>query len=388
MTDLSSTTGGQPARASADDRSLTGTSPKGAPPDSAQDGLRARVQLQKGSLSLDAQVSAAPGEVVVLLGPNAAGKTTLLRALAGLIPLEAGSVVLEGRVLEDPEANVCVSTAERSVGVMFQDYLLFPHLSALENVAFGLRSHGMHRHQARRRAMAWLERVGVADHAGERPKALSGGQAQRVALARALATDPRLLLLDEPLSAMDAGARVALRRDLRRHLGTYTGTCVMVTHDLIEAMSLADQLVVMEGGRVSQSGPPEHVSAHPRSPYVADLVGLNLLRGTAHGRSVDLPRGARLIAADPHPPDGEVFAIVRPQAISLHRSHPEGSPRNVWPATVHSLDVVGDRVRVQLEGDVPLIAEVTPAAVAELRLDEGGPVWASVKAVEICVYPA
>lgn len=352
------------------------------------DGLDARVALRKGALDLDVEIAARAGEVVVLLGPNAAGKTTLLRALAGLVPLESGRVCLAGTVLEEPGAGVYVPTAQRSVGVMFQDYLLFPHLSALENVAFGLRSRGLPRREARRQAAAWLDRVGLADHASARPKALSGGQAQRVALARALATDPRMLLLDEPLSAMDAGARVALRRDLRRHLGSYAGICLMVTHDLIEAMSLADRLVVMEGGRVTQNGPPEQVSAHPRSPYVADLVGLNLLRGRAQAGEVLLPRGARLVAAEPHPADGDVFATIRPQAVSIHRSHPEGSPRNVWPGTVHGLDVVGDRVRVQIDGDMPLIADVTPGAVSELHLDEGGPVWAAVKAFEIIVYPA
>lgn len=350
--------------------------------------LQAHVVLRKGTLQLDAELLAEAGEVVVLLGPNAAGKTTLLRALAGLIPLESGRVELGGVVLEEPSSGAYTLTAQRSVGVMFQDYLLFPHLSALENVAFGLRSRGVPRREARLRAADWLERVGLAEQAAAKPKALSGGQAQRVALARALATDPSLLLLDEPLAAMDAGARISLRRDLRRHLASYPGICIMVTHDLVEALSLADRMVVMEGGRVTQTGAPAHVSAHPRSPYVADLVGLNLLRGRAEQGVVHLPRGAQLVGAEPRPADGDVFAAIRPQAISLHRTCPEGSQRNVWPGTVRGLDVVGERVRVQVDGDVPLIADVTPAAVTQLRLDEGGLIWAAAKAFEIVVYPA
>jgi molybdate transport system ATP-binding protein len=350
--------------------------------------LEARMQLQKGALALDAELSVARGEVAVLLGPNAAGKTTLLRSLAGLVPLADGRVVLDGDVLEDTAAGVRVPTEHRPVGVVFQDYLLFPHLTAIENVAFGLRARGMAHGEARRKAAHWLARVGLDGQENARPKALSGGQAQRVALARALATDPRLLLLDEPLAAMDAGARAELRRGLRAHLASFTGTCLMVTHDPIEAMTLADQLVVLEDGRVTQTGAPAHVSAHPRSRYVADLVGLNLFAGKACGTVIELSGGQQLVIADQQPCTGEVFAVVRPQSVALHRSRPEGSPRNVWPGTAENLDVAGDRIRVQISGPVPLVAEVTPAAVAALHLGDGGPVWASVKATEVVVYPA
>ncbi len=349
--------------------------------------LEARVQLQKGTLALDAELAVSHGQVAVLLGPNATGKTTLLRALAGLVPLANGRVVLEDAVLEDTEASVRVPTEHRPVGVVFQDYLLFPHLTVLENVAFGLRARGMARGKARGCAAEWLARMGLSAQGGARPKALSGGQAQRVALARALATDPRLLLLDEPLAAMDAGARVELRRDLRRHLASYEGTCLMVTHDPIEALTLADQLIVLEDGRVTQSGAPAHVSAHPRSRYVAELVGLNLFQGRAEGGAIELPGGQHLVAADAGQFSGDVFAVVRPQAVALHRVRPEGSPRNVWRGSVENLDVAGERIRVQVAGAVRLIAEVTPAAVAELHLDDGGPIWASVKATEVTVYP-
>jgi molybdate transport system ATP-binding protein len=342
--------------------------------------LEGSVQLTLGRLRLEAEVAVATGELVVLLGPNGAGKTTLLRALAGLVALERGRVVLDGAVLEDTAAGTWVPTERRPVGFVFQDYLLFPHLSALENVAFGLRARGLGR------AEAWLDRVGLAAHAGSRPRALSGGQAQRVALARAMVGQPRLLLLDEPLAALDAATRTELRRDLRRHLASFDGTRLLVTHDPLEALTLADRLVVLEDGRVTQTGSPSEVSGRPRSRYVAELVGVNLYRGRAEGAAIELEGGGRLIAADGH--RGQVFAAVHPHAVALHRHPPEGTPRNSWPGTAEALEVVGDRVRVRMSGTVPIVAEVTPAAANELRLADGGPVWATVKATEVTVYPA
>ena len=348
--------------------------------------LEARVELTLGQLHLDVDLAVASGELVVLLGPNGAGKTTLLRALAGLVPLDRGRVVLDGRALEDTEGGEWVATEDRPIGFVFQDYLLFPHLSALENVAFGLRARGLPKAEARRRAGAWLERVGLAGHAGARPRALSGGQAQRVALARAMVGDPRLLLLDEPLAALDVATRTEVRRDLRRHLASFDGTRLLVTHDPLEAIALADRLVVLEGGRVTQTGTPAQVSARPRSGYVAELVGVNLYRGQADGRSVRLAGGGSVVAANVN--HGDVFAAVHPHAVALHRRLPEGTPRNVWAGTADAVEVVGDRVRVQVTGSVPIVAEVTPAAAAELRLADGGQVWASVKATEVTVYPA
>jgi molybdate transport system ATP-binding protein len=348
--------------------------------------LEAEVGLTLGRLRLEVELAVGTGELVVLLGPNGAGKTTLLRALAGLLALDRGRVVLDGAVLEDAAAGAWVPTERRPIGFVFQDYLLFPHLSALENVAFGLRARGLGRAEARRRAGAWLDRVGLAGHAGARPRALSGGQAQRVALARAMVSEPRLLLLDEPLAALDAATRAEVRRDLRRHLASFGGTRLLVTHDPLEAMALADRLVVLEGGRVTQSGRPAEVSERPRSGYVAELVGVNLYRGRADGAAVELAGGGRLIATGDH--RGEVFAAVHPRAVALHRRLPEGTPRNVLAGTADTVDVVGDRVRVRVTGQVPIVAEVTPAAVGELHLADGGPVWASVKATEVTVYPA
>ncbi|MGQ0678379.1 MAG: sulfate/molybdate ABC transporter ATP-binding protein [Actinomycetota bacterium] len=347
--------------------------------------LKATIALTLGSLALDVQIGAAPGEVIAVLGPNGSGKTSLLRALAGLVPLRAGRVELEGKTLEDPETGVRTAADERQVGYVFQDYLLFPHLSVLENVAFGLRARGTPRKQAHERAMRLLEPLGLTGYAQSKPSALSGGQAQRVALARALATQPRLLLLDEPLSALDAGTKVEVRRELSRHLSAFEGSTLIVTHNLLEAAALASRLVVLEAGRVVQEGTFSHLAAQPRSPYVAELVGLNLLRGRGVGDSIELESGGTLIAAS-HP-KGPVFAAVHPRAISLHRAHPEGSPRNVWEAQIGSLDLEGDRVRVTLVGAPSVVAEVTPEAAAELGLARAERVWASLKATEIAVYP-
>lgn len=348
-------------------------------------GLEATVALRLGGLALDVDLRLPTGEVVALLGPNGAGKTTLLRALAGLVPFERGRVVLDGAVLEDTATSAYVPPERRPIGMVFQDHLLFPSLSALENVAFGLRARGVPRGEARNRAAEWLERVDLAGHAGARPAALSGGQAQRVALARALAIEPRLLLLDEPLAALDASTRLETRRELRRQLERYEGVRLLVTHDPLEAMALAERLVVLEEGRVVQAGTTAEISARPRSRYVADLVGVNLLRGRASGDRVEVGPSTSLVV--PGAGTGEVFAVVHPRAVALYRSLPAGTPRNVWQGAAEDLDFEGERVRVRVGGPVPIVAEVTPAAVAELRLAEGGPVWVSLKATEVSVYP-
>jgi molybdate transport system ATP-binding protein len=207
-----------------------------------------------------------------------------------------------------------------------------------------------------------------------------------VALARALAIDPRMLLLDEPLSALDVSIRAEVRRDLRRHLREFSGVNLLVTHDPLEALALADRLIVVEQGRVVQTGSPAEVTEHPRSRYVADLVGVNLLRGRASGDAVEVEGGGRLEVVGAG--SGEVFAVIPPRSVSLWRSRPVGSPRNVWTGRATGLDLLGDRVRVRVDGQPALVAEVTPGAIAELHLAEGSDVWVSVKATEVRVYPA
>jgi molybdate transport system ATP-binding protein len=342
--------------------------------------LDARLVVRRPGFTLDLALTAAPGEVVALLGPNGAGKTTALRALAGLAPLDDGHVDLDGRRLDR------VAPEDRRIGVVFQDYLLFPHLSAVDNVAFGPRCRGVPKAKAREQAHEWLRRVGLDDHARRKPRQLSGGQAQRVALARALATEPRLLLLDEPLAALDARTRLDTRADLRVRLRDHRGATVLVTHDPLDAMMLADRLVIVEDGRVVQTGDAAAITSRPRTDYVARLVGLNLYRGTADGHTVRVTPDFALTTASEQ--RGAVFVAFPPSAVALYARRPAGSPRNTWEATIEAVAQQGDRLRIELSGPVPAAADVTPAAAVELGLTAGSRVWATVKATEASSYPA
>ncbi len=346
--------------------------------------LRLEVAVRRGPLDLAVDATVPDGEVMVVIGPNGAGKTTLLDAVAGGVPLASGRIELGGRVLDDVAAGIHVPPEQRRLGVVHQRGLLFPHLTALDNVAFGARARGVPPREAAAAARAWLGRVGLAAEAGTRPGQLSGGQAQRIAIARALASGPDLLLLDEPLSALDVSTRQELRSELRGHLGGFAGPTVLVTHDPLEALTLGDRLLVLEDGQVTQIGAPADVAAHPRSPWVAQLVGLNLLRGRADGTTVRL-EAAELTTATPA--QGEVHVVFHPRAVALHREPPAGSPRNVWPARVRDLEVQDGRVRVQLEGPFAVVAEVTPAAVAALDLHPGTDVHVALKATEVDVHP-
>jgi molybdate transport system ATP-binding protein len=349
--------------------------------------LDATIGLALGRLELDVALCVARGEMVAILGPNGAGKSTVLRALAGLLAIERGRVAVDGTVVDEPARSTFVAPERRPIGVVFQDYLLFGHLSALDNVAFGLRARGVGRAEARRRAAAWLDRVGLADHAGHRPAALSGGQAQRVALARALATEPRLLLLDEPLAALDAGTRAEVRRDLRRHLQSFDGMRVMVTHDPVDAYALADRVAVMDAGRIIQLGTIAEVTAHPRSRYVASLVGTNLVAGVIADGALTTASGARVVLADA--PPGPSYALVRPQTVVLQREPPSAtSIQNTWPGTITDVDLLGDRARVHIDGPLPLTAEITVAALERLGLRPGDRIHAAAKATDIESYPA
>jgi len=297
------------------------------------------------------------GQVVAVIGPNGAGKTSLLRAVAGLVPA-VGDLRVEGRSWVD------LPVRERAVGMAFQGQLLFPHLTALENVAFGPRTAGAARDAARRTAQDWLDRFGVGELAGRRPRQLSGGQAQRVSIARALATDPRVLLLDEPFSGLDVGVAASLRVELARHLASYDGVTLLVTHDAIDALTLADVVWVLDDGRLVQVGPPREVAAAPLTRHVARLVGLNVLT------------------------EGDRFLSFSPSSVTVSPAEPAGSARHRWPGTVTSLAPHGDAVRVLVSGEHELLADVTPAAVAELELAPGRQVWLSVKETAVRGYVA
>lgn len=347
--------------------------------------LHADITLTLGALELDVSLQVGSGEVLALLGPNGAGKTTVLRALSGLQSIDRGRIVLDGDVLAEPATRVEVPAESRPTGVVFQDYLLFPHLSVLDNVAFGPRARGVTKQTANATAARWIDQVGLSELSGAKPSAISGGQAQRVALARALATEPRLLLLDEPLAALDVATRASVRRDLRRHLGEFGGSTVLVTHDPLDALALADHVVIIEQGTVTQAGTIAEVTSRPRTPYVAELLGVNLLRGTSAGHDVALESGGTIVTANRI--DGPALVLIRPSSIALHQRRPDTSARNQWRLTTDGFDLLGDRVRLRLTGEVDLTAEITPAALAELGLVEGADVWASVKATDLAAYP-
>ncbi|MFD3656853.1 ABC transporter permease [Streptomyces sp. NPDC058620] len=324
-------------------------------------------------------LDAAPGTTIAVVGPNGAGKTTLLRALLGLTPrahaeLRLGDTDVTG-----------LAPHHRGVAWVPQDGALFPHLSALTNTAYGLRAHGVPRAEARREAQRWLDRLGVGHLAQRRPAQLSGGQAGRVALARCLAARPRLLLLDEPLAALDQTTRAQVRHTLRAHLDGFAGVCLIVTHDPVEAVALADRVLVLEDGRMIQYAPPAEVTRHPRSPWVARMLGSNAWTGTATSDGLALSGGAHLVAAEPLAPGTDALAVIAPEAVSLHRNPPEGSPRNVYPGTVREITALGSRLRilVDCEGVPGLVGEITPAAAAELGLREGSAVFAGIKATEV-----
>jgi molybdate transport system permease protein len=337
--------------------------------------MRAHLVARVGSFSVTAALAGEPGEVIALVGPNGAGKSTLLRALAGLAPatgtLEVGGRRLEGLAPED-----------RGIGWVPQAGLLFPHLSALDNAAYGLRARGTSRTKARATAQGLLDALGVGDLAGRRPAQLSGGQSQRVALARALAPSPALVLLDEPLGALDAATRDDVRRLLRSTLAGSAATTVLVTHDPVDAVVLADRIVVLEDGLVVQDAPAAEVAARPRSSWVARLLGLNAWRGVATASGL-LVEGTEVVAAEPLEAGVQALALVDPGAVALHRQAPEGSARNVLVGEVRETSALGGRVRVQVASRPPVLAEVTPSSAAALGLADGGPVWATVKATEV-----
>ena len=355
--------------------------------------LAVDVSHDRGELHVAAAFAVGSGETVALLGPNGAGKSTLVDILAGVLRPHAGRVALGDVVLDDAGGHVAAS--DRPVGVVFQRLLLLPHLTVLENVAFPLRARGIRASDARAAARAMLERCGAAVFADAKPRALSGGEAQRVALARALIGEPALLLLDEPLSALDVSARTAVRALLRRELRAFPGIAVVVTHDPVDAMTLADRLVLLEDGRVTQSGTPEEIRAAPRTPYAADLVGVNVFTGRltreADGTAA-IHTAAGVVACAP-PPDlpeatTEVLGIVRPADVSLHVSPPAGSPRNVFAGAIRFVGIEADRARIGVDSQPPLVAEVTEASVRGLGLTEGLRVWASFKALEVRVVAA
>ena len=338
-----------------------------------------------GALSargFDVSVTLAPGETVALLGPNGAGKSTLLGLAAGLLRADSGSAVLDDTVLFDSAGpGTFRPPHRRGVSLLAQEALLFPHLSVEENVAFGPRSAGASRAAARATARHWLSEVEALELADRRPAQLSGGQAQRIAVARALASDPKLLLLDEPLAALDVSVAPALRRMLRRVLADRA--VLIVTHDVLDAYTLADRVVVLEGGRVVEQGATRDVLERPRSPFTAGLAGLNLLVGVRTPRGIRLDDGAEIFGESALGVGSAAAAAVRPSAVRVSLDEPVS--RNRLRGEVLDLEPRGDLVRVR---STRVSADLTPAVVADLDLVPGAIVWFGFDETDVSVYGA
>ncbi len=357
-------------------------------------GLDARVVVRRGSFTLDVTVTAAPGEVLAVLGPNGAGKSTLLGVLAGLLRPDDGHVRIGDRLVTGE--GVHVPPHRRGVGLLAQQAMLFPHLTALHNVAFGPRAHGMPRREAEQRARELLAAVDAAALAERRPAQLSGGQQQRVALARALAPEPGLLLLDEPLAALDVDATPAMRSLLRRVVRAAGQTALLVTHSALDALVLADRVLVLTEGRVVETGSTREVLTRPRSAFTARIAGLNLVAGVGCAEGVRTADGVVVsgLAVDVVV-GAPAVAVFPPSAVAVFLEEPHGSPRNVLPVRLAAIEPRGDVVRLRAatrdggpawaEG---LAADVTPAAVADLAAEPGAELWFAVKAAEVAIHAA
>ena len=331
---------------------------------------------------LDVSLDVPTGQTLGLLGANGSGKSSVLAVLAGLVQPDTGQCVLDGEVLFEPDVRV--PPHRRRIGLLTQDSLLFPRMSVIDNVAFGPRSSGCSRSEALAAAQRWLAEVEASDLAGRKPSELSGGQQQRVGLARALATDPRLLLLDEPLSATDVEIAALMRQTLRRVLADRTA--IIVTHQVLDAVLLCDRVAVLESGRVVEQGATEEVLRRPRSEFAASISGVNMVRGLAIGPDSLAGPDGTVIHGEPDLPltSGEpALAIFRPEAVALHRSEPGGSPRNHFSGVVSSIEPQAHLVRIRV-GD--LSADITADSVARLNVSVGEPVVLVVKAAEVSLY--
>jgi molybdate transport system ATP-binding protein len=345
--------------------------------------LRVDATHELGALRLDVDLAVERGECLALAGPSGAGKTSVLRVAAGLLRPEHGRVEANGETWLDTDRDIDVPAERRRCGYVFQHYALFPHLNAWQNVAYPLR--GLDRSERRTRAVALLERFGMAGLANERPATLSGGERQRVAVARALAREPEVLLLDEPLSALDARTRAAAARELGGVLRDSETPTLLVTHDFTEAAQLGDRVGIIDRGRVIQLGTPSELAASPASAFVADFTGAVVLTGVAHRAAegvtrVDLDGGGTVTSTDLAA--GVVAVSVYPWEITIEPAGAgrHGSAENRLAAEVLSITTVGNRVRLGLAAPQPLVAEITAASAERLGLEAGSHVVATWKA--------
>ena len=339
--------------------------------------LDCHVVVERESFSLDAEFAVQQGEIVAVMGPNGAGKSTLLEALLGWLPLTAGWILLDGRTLQAPGKDPTVQTHEREIGMVFQDGLLFPHLNVVRNIEFGAGS-------SLTEIDGLLETLEIADFGDRHPQQLSAGQRQRVALARTLAAAPKMVLLDEPLVALDVTGRALARKLIGNALRTTGAGALLVTHDPTDAFALADRVLVLEDGRVTQYESPDRIRTRPATRWVSKLVGCNFFEGTGNGSVVTLSDGIEIATAYSDL-DGPVTVTINPTAVALYMQQPGGSPRNTWRCRVESIEFLADIARVSLVGPCSLSADVTRSSVAELGIENDTEVWASLKATEVAI---
>ena len=336
--------------------------------------LDARVILNRDSLTLDVELQLQHGEVIAVLGPNGAGKTSLLHALLGWLELESGWIMVDGEVIDSPDTDSYVPPQHRPFGMVFQDGLLFPHMSVEKNILFGAGK------DFNLKPLA--ESLQANELLAKFPSELSAGERQRAAIARSLAARPKVLFLDEPFSALDIQGKRRGRSLLKEALAIGVSGCLMVTHDLVDAFTLADRVMIIEGGKLTQFDVPDRIRSRPGSEWIADLVGWNYYEGIGEGSVVTLPHGTTIFTAQDDL-DGPTSISINPASVSIFKSQPSGSPRNTWLSSIQNIEILGGRARVSLVGEIDICADITTVAANELRQSISSEVWVSVKATEV-----
>ena len=336
--------------------------------------LDARVILNRDSLTLDVELQLQHGEVIAVLGPNGAGKTSLLHALLGWLELESGWIMVDGEVIDSPDTDSYVPPQHRPFGMVFQDGLLFPHMSVEKNILFGAGK------DFNLKPLA--ESLQASELLAKFPSELSAGERQRAAIARSLAARPKVLFLDEPFSALDIQGKRRGRSLLKEALAIGVSGCLIVTHDLVDAFTLADRVMIIEGGKLTQFDVPDRIRSRPGSEWIADLVGWNYYEGIGEGSVVTLPHGTTIFTAQDDL-DGPTSISINPASVSIFKSQPSGSPRNSWLTSIQNIEILGGRARVSLVGEIDICADITTVAANELRQSISSEVWVSVKATEV-----
>lgn len=336
--------------------------------------LDARVILNRDSLTIDVELQLQHGEVIAVLGPNGAGKTSLLHALLGWLELESGWIMVNGEVIDSPDTDSYVPPQHRPFGMVFQDGLLFPHMSVEKNILFGAGK------DFNLKPLA--ESLQASELLAKFPSELSAGERQRAAIARSLAARPKVLFLDEPFSALDIQGKRRGRSLLKEALAIEVSGCLMVTHDLVDAFTLADRVMIIEGGKLTQFDVPDRIRSRPGSEWIADLVGWNYYEGIGEGSVVTLPHGTTIFTAQDDL-DGPTSISINPASVSIFKSQPSGSPRNTWLSSIQNIEILGGRARVSLVGEIDICADITTVAANELRQSISSEVWVSVKATEV-----